>query len=146
MRVIFIFLLFFSFSATAQLQVIDTSAIKSGTIGKIKGKAELNYYVTNDDTIYSLMFQNAKYQSISDYQSIEFNGGKEVLDQLYSIIKTFFTEENKKNKDYKQQFMLGKKDVIISNYRLMGVTNAMVWCDDGYFYLTEKETDKLFNP
>jgi hypothetical protein len=135
-------------SAKAQIEVYDSASMQKKTIGKLKAgfisKAELNYYIDESDTVYSILFRNAEYTSIVDYQSIDFSGGQEVVDQLYSVIKTFFSEENKKNKEYKRKLKLGEKDVSIHNYRTMGVTNVMIWVDKSYFYLTEKETDKLF--
>lgn len=136
-------------NANAQIVMADSATTTKTTIGKAKRGgvtiAELYYIGGGDiDTTYVIMYSNAKYTTISDYNSILFNGGEDVLNQLYGVIKSVYAEENKKNKEYKKQFMLGKDDVIVSNYRMMGTTSAMIWTDGGYFYLTEKELDKLF--
>lgn len=105
--------------------------------------AELTRTVIDSDTAYGLTFSNAKYTTLSDYKTVIFRGS-ETIDQLYNLMKTVFTDENKKNKDYKIDFKLGDNDVSIMNYRVMGITSMWFWSDGAYFYLSEKQVDKLF--
>jgi hypothetical protein len=134
--------------ATAQIEVYDSVATQKTTIGKLKRgfteQAELYYYADEGDTTYNILFNNAKYQTISDWQSISFAGGQETLDQLFAVVTTFYSDENKKNKEYKRKLKLGDMNITLSNYRIMGITSVMVWCNDGYFFMTEKEAYKLF--
>lgn len=135
-------------SLQAQIQMADSSdALKS--IGKAKRSglmiAELMYKVDADnDTSYAIVYKNAEYETLTDIQHITFDGGGEVLNQLYQVLKSFFTEENKKNKDYKKQFTLGTQDLLVSSHKIMGSTVISIRPDKGYFELTEKELDKLF--
>lgn len=131
----------------AQLQVKQTSPKQ--VIGNIKAggvlHCELAYRIDGDmDTVYTIMFKDAGYSALVDYKSVSFNSDGNTLNELYNVIKSVFSEENKKNKDYKVQFTLGDTDVIVSNWRSMGITGAMFFTKGGYTVIGEKQLDKLF--
>ena len=118
-------------------------------VGKCKNgaytQAQLSYVIQQDkDTLYTFLFLNAKYSTLTDYQSIVFSGENNTINDFYSVLKSFFSDENKKNKDYKVEFKLGATQVIASNLRIMGVTSVMILTSKGHVYLTEKQVDKVF--
>ena len=115
-------------------------------IGTIKPKrtisAELSYIIQDDsDTLYTIMFRNRKYDYILRMQSIHFSGHDGTLQSLYTICKSVFSDENKTKKDYKVQFKLGGEQVIVSN---KGMSSLMFSTEKGYFYLTDRQVDRLF--
>lgn len=131
----------------SQLEVKES--IPKTTIGKVStGKgmlAELYYKAAGQDTIYFLTFRNEEYAHIVDYQVISFSAPDSTLEKLYTLVKSVFLDENKKNKDYQVELTLGRHDIIIANFRFMGATSAMVHTDKGHFFLKENQVDKLFN-
>lgn len=137
MKTILILLLLTGFSAQAQIEMKED--IKLITIGTAKTmgvfRAKLDYAVSKEDTIYSIYYKNWKYSSLDDYQTLIFRGGSEVLNQLYDILKAALAD-----KEYSKSFTLGKEDVTVSNSKNM----VTITTNEGFFYLTEKELDKLF--
>lgn len=135
------------FSASSQIEVQATP--KSIAIGKVKSGsttlAELSYTVTDGDTLYTILYNNMEYKTLTDYQYLRFNEDGGTLNKLYEVIKSVFLDENKKNKDYSVSLKLGADQVVIGNIRLMGTTSALISGPKGYVYLTEKQVDKLFN-
>ena len=132
-------------SAQIQIQTSNSEVI----VGKCKNgaytQAQLSYTIQEDkDTLYAFLFLNAKFSALTDYQTIQFSGENNAVSDLYNILKSFFTEENKKNKEYKVEFKLGNTQVIASNVRIMGVTSVMIFTTKGYVYLTEKQVEKVF--
>jgi hypothetical protein len=148
-QIITLFAVLFASISFAQIQVsqVHTKA-EEHVVGSLKPAgyfhSELTYRIEDKDTIYTLMYRNAKYSQIRDYKSLKFSGEDNTLNQLYDVIKSVFSDENKKNKDFKVELKLGETQVIISNFKTMGITSAMFFTSDGYFYLTEKQLDKLF--
>lgn len=143
MKSYLVLFLFVSFSASAQIEIKKSPA--KTVIGEFKNGgsigAQLSRMESDVDTTNLLLYSNLKYRTITDYQTIVFDGDPE---SLYEILKTFFKEENVKNKDYKVNLRLGDKDVILSSTRTMGITSIIFWTDNGFFYITEKQLKKLF--
>lgn len=109
--------------------------------------AELSYRqneVDEKDTTYTLRFRNQKYTRIDSYESVEFSGIGNAVEDLYKAFKSVFTEENKSNKEYSITFTMGKDVVMISNYKVMGITSALFLVKGAHVSLTEKQVDKLF--
>lgn len=136
-NVLIVIWLFMSLNAKAQIEMKENVKLIPIGTAKTMGvfRAQLDYTVNKEDTIYSIYYKNWKYTSLDDYQTLIFGGGSEVLNQLYDILKAALTD-----KSYEKHFTLGKEDVTVSNSKNM----AMLWTDAGYFYLTAKELDKLF--
>jgi hypothetical protein len=145
--VLFIACLFFVTSSFCQIQLQGEGPSKV-VIGKCKNgmytQAELAYTLIETDTVYTLMYLNAKYTTLTDYVTLTFSEEGGTKNQLYGLFKSFFSDENKKNKEYKQSFKLGNEQVIASNYRALGVTSVMLYTSKGYCYLTESQIEKLF--
>ena len=118
--------------------------IQSTIVGKVNPMntfiAELNYSVKDKDTTYTLSFRDMKYEQITSIKSIQFSGEGNTVEQLYSLMKSVFLDENKKNKDYAVTVTLGSNLVSISHYRNM----VQFLVDNSNVFLTEKQIDKLF--
>lgn len=136
------------FASIAYSQIEVKLAPKETKIGKVKtaGRfhSELSYTVDESDTTYRILYNNAEYQTITDIQSVSFDSDDDALNKLYSVFRSFFLDENKKNKDYKVSLKLGESNIVLSNFRSMGITTVLVSAPIGYFLITEKQIDKLF--
>lgn len=104
----------------------------------------LTYLAYGRDTSYTLTFRNAKYQIVLDYQSIDFDSDGKTLESFYNILKSFFSDEHKKDKEYKVQFLLGKELITATNDRTLGMNYLTIFTNKGYFDLSDKMLDKLF--
>lgn len=144
MKTIITFLFCLPLFINAQIEVSDTVESKTIIIGKVKRAgitySELNYTVTGKDTVYRLMYKNAEYEILSDRQFLYFNNENNTLETLYKILKSFFSDDHKKDLDYKISFKLGQDFVAAKNSR----TSVFVSTTKGYFYLSNKEIDNLF--
>ena len=132
-----------------QVQIIEVDKNQSVTIGKLKSGfafvAELEYKLDNKDTVYTLSFQDNRYTQITSIKSVSFNSDGDALNTVYSIFKSVFKDENKKNKDYNVTFNLGQKTVQVINSRMMGITYVRLLVDNSYSIpLLESQVDKLF--
>lgn len=119
---------------------IIVGAIKNGG----KTRSQLSYSVGGNDTTYTIMYQDIKYHYATDLDKIHFSSKFNNLENLYQVLRGFFSKENKKNKDYKLDLTLGENKLLLSNYAVMGITTVMVTSDSGSFALSEKQLDKLF--
>lgn len=122
--------------------------IQHKIIGEVKSAgyliAKLSYRVADKDTLYSFMFLNQKYESLSDYQTISFTNHQNTLKQLYGILKNCFSEENKIQKRYKVDFKLGQEWASARLSKLKGEDSVLFDTEHGLFHLLEKQVDKLF--
>ena len=150
MKHLFLFLFAITLTATSfsQLQVKESPKPKT-VIGNYKAGGtthyELSYKLDEDkDTVYTLLFKNAAYRYAVDYEAITFNSDGNTLNELYKVLKSVFSPDNIKDKNYRVSFTLGETEVIVSNYRLMGITSAMFYTDRGHTFIGEKQLDKLF--
>ncbi len=141
-------ILFVSISSFCQISTVRK--LEKGTsVGKIAPMgafiAELSYDVgPAKDTTYTLMFNDATYSKIDAIKSVHFSGTEGTAEKLYEMFKSVFSPENKKNKDYIVTATLGMEQVIISNFKSMGVVSAMFTVNGAFFTLVEKQVDKLF--
>ncbi len=144
---LFVIILLISTTSYCQIQMQSSGGSKV-VVGKCKNgaytQAELSYTIEEKDTLYTLLYLNQKYSTLTDYVTLTFSEEGGTKNQLYSILKSVFSEENKKNKEYKQSFKLGNDQVIASNYRTMGVTSVMLFTSKGYCFLTESQLEKVF--
>ncbi|MEI9810124.1 MAG: hypothetical protein WDO16_20895 [Bacteroidota bacterium] len=67
-----------------------------------------------------------------------------LIAKLYTILKSFFLPENKKDKNYSRTFNLGKTGVNVQHHRLITSRGVRFTTNDGYTYWSEKDIDKLF--
>ncbi|MBX3253935.1 MAG: hypothetical protein KF862_07305 [Chitinophagaceae bacterium] len=115
---------------------------KSITVGRLSGGltflAELSYVVGDNDTTYTLKFNDYRYSEITSIEYVSFSSVGNTKEKLYNLFLSVY--ENKKDKDYIKVFTLGETDVAISNY------HGMASLDMGgpWFAVTRKQLDKLF--
>lgn len=100
----------------------------------------LKYLVLDNDTTIRLDYYNQKYPTLKDLKFIYFKGGAKEVNDLYSIMLSFYSEENKDNKEMRVDFKLGKTDVSISRVKSL----LMVWTEEGYFTLNKSNVNSLF--
>lgn len=126
----------------AQIEVSKpTKTIKIGSIQS----ATLNEKITGTDTIYVLLFKNAKYPNIEDYSSLAFFPQKNTFNEFYKILKSFFNDENKKNDSYEMNFKLGIDQVTCkAGSSVFGPHYVSIYTDDGYFSMSSSQVDQLF--
>jgi hypothetical protein len=132
-----------------QVQIIEVDKNQSVTVGKLKSGfafiADLEYKLDDKDTVYTLSFQDNRFTQITSIKSVSFNSDGDALNSVYSIFKSVFKDENKKNKDYNVTFNLGQKTVQVINSRMMGITYVRLLVDNSYSIpLLESQVDKLF--
>lgn len=133
----YILILLFPLVTSAQIEVKPSST--KFTVGKIK-TVELYGLIIDKDTSYVIMYYSAKYKTITDIRSISFKDNDSTIENLYKTLSSFFTDENRDNKEYKVEFKLGETNVIVSNMK----PSIMFWTPEGYFFLTEKQLKNLF--
>jgi hypothetical protein len=135
-------LLLFAFQAKAQIS--EPVKYEAKTVGKIAPMGAFVADISQTGDSYTLSFNDMQYSKIDAIKSVSFQG-KETLDKLYELFKSVFKPENKSNKDYLIGFKLGDKDVTISTYKNMGVTQSRFEMSGQWFSITERQVDKLFS-
>lgn len=142
-----IFCLVISVSTKAQISKPQES-MSGTTVGKVSSLgtsvAELIYYVSGRDTSYSLIYQNKKVPKVIEYRSLRFVETGGVKETLYTYLKSVFTKENKRNKQYNIKFTLGRNEIFVRHFVNLGGVAAKIYEDGNFFYLNENQVDKLF--
>lgn len=132
----------------AQMQMLDNKSAPV-TVGKvsISGilRSELRYEVSTD-TIYKWIYRNENAKVSNVYKYISFSGKDNAVNMLYTTLKDFWSEENRKKatKQVQKTFKLGEVEVVVENHRMYGRTQIFVHTPDGSFALYEKDIDPLF--
>ena len=132
-----------------QVQLLQVDNNQTVTVGKLKSGfafiADLDDKIDDKDTVYTLSFQDNRFTQITSIKSVSFNSDGDALNSVYSIFKSVFKDENKKNKDYNVTFKLGQETVMVANSRMMGITYARLFVNNSYSIpLLESQVDKLF--
>jgi hypothetical protein len=137
---------FLTVAVTAFGQIQRTNLPDLKKIGEVKYMgtfiAELSYTTIGGDTSYSLLFNNAKYSTITDLITIKFDSSPGILDTLYNILNTGFELAN----DKKSTFYLGKEFIAVNTEKSMGIKFIRILALDrkAYFYLRKKQLNELF--
>jgi len=135
-----------TFACNAQLTMAEPAEWK--VIGQLKTlgslKAKLEYRIDGRDTIYFLFMKDFKKQEEPHYFGIKFRSTGDTFSKLYELLKSFFSEENRKNKNYSKTFRLGEEMVNVQHYLLVTGKGIMISTNDGYINLAERDIDKLF--
>jgi len=142
-------LLIASVFSFGQIKMINVKEKQNASVGKLRNGyaliAEIEYVVLDKDTIYTLSYQDNKYQYVVSIKSLDFNNSDNAFEEFYKICKSVFTEQNRKNKDYSVFFTLGGKDIMVVNSKLFGLPYCRILIDNTYTApLTENQVDKLF--
>lgn len=134
------------FNAICFAQIKRTETTEFIKIGDFKSgplHAALKYSVTEKDTSYYLMFQNASYRTIVDIKSFAFDDEGNTLDTLYNLLSDALRMEKGK----KITFELGSDHVAVISDAVMGVKyiNVLRASDGALLTLTQRQLKKLFN-
>lgn len=149
-KILLCFLYVISFqNADAQITMAQKAEWK--TVGKLKSLgstlASLDYNVSGPDTIYLLFmkdFTKRGENAEPRFFSIKFNGMDNTVEKLYQLLKSFFLDENRKNKNYTQSFRLGDQMVYLQHNLLVTGKGVMLSTKEGYINLSKGDIDKLF--
>lgn len=139
-----------SFSISVSGQIVEVEKPKFEKIGELKSggiyfisSLQFTKGLPNDSTnTYLWMYRNQKYTTLTDIKSISFTSNSKELDSFYEMLKTQISSP----KGTEKQLMLGKTDVLIKTIRNLGVSSLTIFdlTNDGFFYLTSNQLDKLF--
>ena len=152
MKKILIFLLF-----VLSFQIIDaqiTMAEKADwkPVGKLKSlgstMASLEYIESGRDTTYLLFmkdFTKRGENAESHFFSIRFDGVDDTFEKFYQLLKSFFLDENRNNKNYTQSFRLGDQMVYLQHCLLITGKGVKLSTKEGYINLSKGDIEKLFN-
>lgn len=149
-KILFCFLYVISFHiAEAQITMAQKAEWKS--VGKLKSLgstlASLEYNVSGRDTIYLLFmkdFTKRGENAEAQFFSIKFNGMDNTVEKFYQLSKSFFLDENRKNKNYTQSFRLGDQMVYLQHNLLVTGKGVRLSTKEGYINLSKGDNDKLF--
>jgi hypothetical protein len=134
------------FGAHAQLEERESADWK--VIGRLKfggiTKAKMEYTVSGNDTTYLLFIKDVRDQPKDNYFGITFKSVDGTYEKLYTILKSFFLPENKKDRKYSRTFNLGKTGVHVQHYQLITGRGVMFSTTEGHTYWSSKDIDKLF--
>jgi len=149
--------LLISFFLALNFQLMDaqiTMAEKADwkPIGKMRSLgstiASLEYRVSGRDTTYLLFmkdFTRRGEDAESQYFSIRFNGIDNTLDTFYQLLKSFFLDGNRNDKNYTQSFRLGEQMVYLQHSLLITGKGVKLSTKEGYINLSKGDIEKLFN-
>jgi hypothetical protein len=95
-----------------------------------------------DTNTYLWTYNNAKYKSIDVFNSISFTASENDFNLFYEMLKTQISSP----KGTEKQILLGKNSILITTIKNLGVSSLTIYdsTQDGYFYLTSGQIDKLF--
>ena len=121
-------------------------------IGKLKSLgstiASLEYRESGRETIYFLFmrdFTRRGENAETQFFSITFNGVDDTFEMFYELLKSFFLDENRNNKNYNQTFRLGDHMVHLQHCWLITGKGVMLSTNEGYINLSKGDIEKLFN-
>jgi hypothetical protein len=147
---IFLIGMFLFCSISSFGQIIEVEKPKFEKIGEVKpgGVAficsmQVSRGSTKDDTnTYLWTYNNSRYRTIDVFNSISFTANENDFNSFYEMLKSQITSP----KGTEKQIVLGKNNVLIETIRNLGVSSLTIHdlTQDGYFYLTSGQIDKLF--
>ncbi|MEO7309224.1 MAG: hypothetical protein ABIX01_02410 [Chitinophagaceae bacterium] len=148
MKVIFLIAISLASSLLDTAQIEERQSADWKLIGKLHfggiTKAKMEYIASGTDTTYNLFIKDVRDMTKDNYFNISFRSSGRTFEKLYTILKSFFLPENKKDKKYTRTFNLGNTGVNVQHYRLLTGRGIMFYTRDGYTYLDEGDVDKLF--
>jgi hypothetical protein len=135
-----------AFAVPAQLKIADKADWNMKGQVKSVGMliAKLEYSITEGDTTWFLLMKDFKKQEEVNYFSIRFQSTGNACTQLYELLKSFFTDKNRANKNYMQTFTLGNAGVNLQHCALIAKHGVRLTTREGYINFSEKDIDKLF--
>jgi hypothetical protein len=139
--IIVVVVILFNLTASSQLTAKKENSTIIGQYAKFGTiYAELGAKTTDSNTSYYLSYRNLKYSYITDIQTINFEGDDNIVNQLYNVLNSLIS-----SKETQANFALGNEDMTVSKINIMGINSLKIYTEFGFFYLTKKQLDKLFN-
>ncbi|MFT3677985.1 MAG: hypothetical protein QM781_18990 [Chitinophagaceae bacterium] len=133
----------------AQLTEQRVSKEKWQRYGKTKSigvaKASLEYRVNEADTTFLLLLEDER-KELKNFFSVRFSSRGNTLQNLYTILISFFEKENWRNDEYIKIFTLGETKVSV--YKAAGLIQqkAIIFSTDkGRCRLSKNEINQLFD-
>lgn len=127
---------------TYDYQYIGEARTLNGRIAQLKKAVDNS--VQPPTGYYVLNFRNMEYQYLISFESVIFEGDKN-LDDLYNILMSVFDPQNIGNKDYRVSFDLGGYRCSVANFSMLGMNLVYFSNGKGYVYLKKRQVKKLFN-
>lgn len=144
----FFILLFLSFTGFSQIQELKTNGSDWILYGQVKyvgpAKASLQYIERGRDTSFLLMMYDQR-PELKNYFSVNFSSRGNTLEELYTILMSFFDRENQANKDYIRMFLLGDEKISVYHSPTLGSKGVMIKTGKGRIELRKGEIQRLFN-
>jgi hypothetical protein len=129
-------------------QIEEQQSAKWETIGELKTlgitKAKMQFVASGSDTTFLLLMKDMHRHEDTNYFSIKFNSTGNTFGKFYDLLKSFFIEENRKNRDYMRTVKLGSTMVNFQHNPLIGGPGVRITTNDGYVNLTQRDIDRLF--
>lgn len=133
-------------AAPAQIKMAENA--EWNLVGQVRSLgttiAKMEYSSNGNDTAYFLLMKDFTKQQGTNYFSVKFKGTGNAFSRFYELLKSFFTDDNRKNKNYMQTFTLGAEGVNLQHCTLIAKHGVRLTTRDGYINLSEKDIDKLF--
>ena len=146
-KMIFVVLLMTAFS-TGNAQIEERETAGWQVIGRLKfggiTRAKMEYTLSGTDTTYLLFIKDVRDQPKDNYFGITFKSIDGTYEKLYTILKSFFLPENKKDRKYSRTFNLGTTGVHVQHNQLITGRGVMFSTTEGHTYWSAKDIDKLF--
>lgn len=149
MKILLITFFFFSsFNSYSQLE-IGGGTKKNLQIGNVKraGTFLASFHQSlADSSFYFILYNNLEFQTITDIKSIDFKASAKDIDNLYSFFLSCFDKE----KDFEESLKLGESNILVTLKKTLGVKTLYISVlspitNKGFFNITKKELNKLFN-
>lgn len=104
---------------------------------------DLVSYEINNQKEYKWGYMNMENPNGKDFVRtyIKFKGDDKLINDLYLVLKDQLKDENR-NKKY--NLTLGETDLEIVGMRILGVNQLSVRTKNSWFYISEKQLNKLF--
>ena len=105
---------------------------------------DLVSYEINNQKEYKWSYVNMENPDGKDFVRtyIKFKGDEKLIDDLYNVLKDQLKEENR---DKPYNLTLGETDLEIVGMKLLGVNQLSIRTKNSWFYINEKQLNKLFS-
>jgi hypothetical protein len=145
-RLVFILILsFISLITTSQVKSFDGNRMvgKFISFSNKKVRGELLFFGSDSGGQYVWTYFNVSASDnpfINQRGIIRFNGNQTTIDDLYNSLKDVIYDGSQM-----KVLFVGDKELKVYPVKHLNRIKAKIVTKDGYFYLTDKQIDKLFN-
>jgi hypothetical protein len=100
--------------------------------------AKPDYRIAGADTLYFLLMKDFTKQQETNYFSVNFKATSNKFATLYNLLKSFFDDDNRKNKDYMQTLKQAETGVNLQHCTPIARHGVRLTTKEGYINLSEK--------